>query len=132
MTKKRRRKRSGTSLLLLLAVVFPLTGADKKKVAQEPYALVGGTVFKESGFVLPGADVTLLPNPQPDKPAVKIKKMQARSDGRGEFVFRVPAGGMSYTVRASAKGFQSEEKSVTVQGEERLEVTFQLREESKQ
>ncbi len=132
MTKKKKRKRSGISLLLLLAAVFSLAGADKKKAAPEPYALVGGTVFKESGFVLPGVDLTLLPNPKADTPAVKIKKMQATSDSRGEFVFRVPAASMSYTVRASARGFQSEEKSVTVQGEERVDVTFQLREESKQ
>ena len=130
MTKKRKR-RSGTSLLLLLAAVFSLTAADRKKAPPEPYALVGGTVFKESGFVLPGADVTLLPNPQPDTPAVKMKKMQATTDSRGEFVFRVPAAGMRYTLRASAKGFQSDEKSATVQGEERVDVTFQLREESK-
>jgi hypothetical protein len=38
---------------------------------------------------------------------------------------------MRYLVKASAKGFHSEEKPVTVQGEDRLDVTFQLHEESK-
>jgi hypothetical protein len=34
-------------------------------------------------------------------------------------------------VKASAKGFQSQEKSATVSGEERVDVTFQLQPESK-
>jgi hypothetical protein len=127
----KRRKRSGARIaLLLLACVLPAAGAKKKSVPQG-YALVAGTVFQESGYALANADVTLIPDPQPDSAAVKTKKIQAVSDSRGEFVFRVPPASMRYIVRVAAKGFQSAEKPVAVQGEERVEVTFQLPPESR-
>jgi hypothetical protein len=75
--------------------------------------------------------VTLIPDPQPDSPPAKLKKMQTQSDSRGEFVFRVPSGPMAYTVKAAAKGFASQDKPAVVQGEERMEVTFRLQAQSK-
>jgi hypothetical protein len=42
-----------------------------------------------------------------------------------------PAAAASYTVTVAAKGYQGEQKSVTMQGEGRVDVTFMLREESK-
>ena len=130
----RRRKRSGASLagaaLLLLACMLPAAGA-KKKAVPEGYALVSGTVFQESGYALANAEVTLIPDPQPDSAALKLKKIQAVSDTRGEFVFRVPPASMHYIVRVAAKGFQSAEKPIAIQGEEHVEVTFQLPPESK-
>lgn len=127
----RRRKRAGTSWILLLAVMLPLAEAGKKKTAPEPYGLVAGTVFKETGFALPGAIVILIPNSAQGALQVKVKKIQGISDARGEFVLRVPAVAMRYTVKVAAKGYQDEEKTVTVQGEERVDVTFQLHQESK-
>lgn len=127
----KRKRRSGTSLvLLLLACVLPAEAA-KKKVVPQNYALVAGTVFQESGYALPNADVTLIPDPQPSNAPAKVKKLQVISDTRGEFVFRVPPGSMQYTVRVAAKGYQAAQKSVSVQGEERVDVTFQLQPESK-
>jgi hypothetical protein len=127
----KRRKKSGASLaLLLLASILPVAGA-KKKAVPEGYALVSGSVFQENGYALANADVTLIPDPQPDSAALKLKKIQAVSDARGEFVFRVPPASMRYIVRVAAKGFQNAEKPVDVQGEERVEVTFQLPPESK-
>jgi hypothetical protein len=117
-------------LALLLAVVLP-AAAGKKKVVPEPYGLVAGSVFRDSGYALPSAEITLVPNPPPNTPPVKMKKLQAVSDARGEFVFRVPAASMSYLVKVAAKGFHGEEKPVTIQGEERVDVTFMLHEESK-
>jgi hypothetical protein len=38
---------------------------------------------------------------------------------------------MHYTVRAAAKGYRDEEKSIDVEGEARIDVTFSLHEESK-
>ena len=38
------------------------------------------------------------------------KKLQAVSDARGEFAFRVPPGAATYVVKASLKGFQAAEK----------------------
>jgi len=130
----KRKRRSGTNLMalvaLLLACVLPAEAA-KKKAAPPSYALVAGTVFQESGYALPNAGVTLIPDPQGDNARAKVKKLEAISDARGEFAFRVPAGSMQYTVKVAAKGFQPAQKSVSVQGEERVDVTFQLQPESK-
>jgi hypothetical protein len=38
---------------------------------------------------------------------------------------------MHYVVKVAAKGYQGQQKSVAVQGEERADVTFQLQPESK-
>jgi Carboxypeptidase regulatory-like domain len=128
----KRKRKSGTSLivLLLLACVLPAEAA-KKKAGPLSYALVAGTVFQESGYALPNAGVTLIPDPQGDNARGKVKKLEAISDARGEFVFRVPPGSMQYTVKVAARGFQPAQKSVSVEGEERVDVTFQLQPESK-
>ena len=127
----KRKRRSGTSLVvLLLACLLPAEAAKKKAVPQS-YALVAGTVFQESGYALPNAGVTLIADPQSDNGHAKVKKLEAISNTRGEFVFRVPPGSMQYTVKVAAKGFQPARKSVSVQGEERVDVTFQLQPESK-
>ena len=58
--------------------------------------------------------------------------MQAVSDARGEFMFRVPPGPACTTPSSvAAKGYQSLRKSVAVEDQERVEVTFQLDRESK-
>jgi hypothetical protein len=132
MRKKRKKRRIGISLLFLLAAVIP-QGADAgdKKANAESYALVGGSVFQESGFALPNALITLTPEPQAGDSAAKAKKIQAISDARGEFVFRVQADAQRYTIRVAAKSYQTQEKSVKVEGEGRVDVTFQLQPESK-
>jgi len=129
--KKRSRKRIGTSLILFLAaVLFPAWAAGSK--AAQSYALVAGTVFQQSGYALPGAAVTLAPDPQPGVRLPKgLKKTHTTSNSRGEFVFRVPAGPMHYTLKAEANGFLSQEKSVEIQGEERADVAFQMQPRSK-
>jgi hypothetical protein len=132
MKRKKRRMTKLTSLICLLIAAIPPAAAGKKKAVPEAYSIVGGTVFREPGFALPQAEVTLIPNAQQDGLPVKVKKLSTVSDARGEFVFRVPAASMQYTVRVAAKGYHGEEKTVTVQGEERSDVTFQLHEESKQ
>ena len=123
-------RRIGNSVLLLVATIaLSAPGADKKKV--EPYGLVAGTVFRDPGFALRGAEVTVVPNPEQGQTPVKIKKLQGLSDARGEFAFRVPPIPMRYTIHVSAQGYHSEDKSVSIQGEERTEATFQLHPESK-
>jgi Carboxypeptidase regulatory-like domain len=131
--KKKRKRRIGASLVFALAMFTAVAGqAGEKKNNAEPYALVGGTVFQESGFALPNAVITLLPVPQGNGPAARHhKKQQTVSDARGEFVFRIPPGPMSYRVRATARGYASQDKPAAVQGEERVDVTFQLEPESK-
>jgi hypothetical protein len=128
---KRRRRKKRIISLLILAAAFALPGLGDKRKAAEPYVLLDGTVFRESGFALPNAEVVVVPDPAPDTPRQKVKKFEAVSDSRGEFAFRLPTTGMRYIVKVRAKGFRNEEKSVTVQGEDRLSVTFQLHEESK-
>lgn len=133
--KRKPRKRIGTSglrlsmlLAALLGVTFFPLAAAKKKPALDTYAIVSVSVFNDSGYALPDADLTLAPDGQPDKPT---KKMEAVSDARGEFVFHVPPGPMHYIVEVADKGYQSQRKSVSVENQERVEVTFQLERESK-
>ena len=127
----RRKRRSGTSLVLLLSACVFAAGAEKKKAAPQSYALVAGTVFQSRGFALPNAEITLIPDFQAGSAPVKAKKLQAISDGRGEFTFRVPPVPGQYLLKVTAEGFHPGEKPVSVQGEERVDVTFQLEPESK-
>ena len=105
-----------------------LSARDKK--ADEPYSIVGGTVFRDDGFALPGAEVVIAPK-LADGSQLKLKITRAISDDRGEFAFRVPGTAAQYKVKASAKGFKSEEKpaQITFEGE-RVDVTFLLEPES--
>jgi len=133
MKKKRKpRKRIGTSLplvgALLLLALFPLAAAPKKKPVLETYALLSGSVFNDRGLALPDADVTIAPEAAQ---TTKTKPLEAVSDARGEFVVRVPPGPANYIVAVRAKGFQSQRKSVAINDQERVEVTFQLERESK-
>lgn len=113
--------------LLLLVLGTGLHAADKKPPS---YAVIGGTVFQENGFSLPGAAVSLslvAPNPvtanlKEGSLLRKFKKMDAISDARGEFAFRVSAVAAHYLVKASAKGFQPALHEVEVSGEQFAEV----------
>jgi Carboxypeptidase regulatory-like domain len=128
--KRKPRKRIGISSILcaglLLAALVPGAARAKKKPALDTYAIVSGTVFDEGGYALPDVDVTLTSGAQP-----KSKPMDAVSSARGEFTFRVPPGPAHYQVTAQSKGYQSQTKSVAVQDQERVEVTFQLARQSK-
>jgi hypothetical protein len=128
--KRKKMRRIGSSALLGLLLCLPWTAhADKKhkeKAAAEPYAVLGGTVFRENGYALPGADVAISPDPQPGQTPVKIQYPRAMSDSRGEFAFRVPASAMRYTVKASAKGYEPMKKSADIDGEVRIDVTLIL------
>jgi Carboxypeptidase regulatory-like domain len=132
--KRKPRKRSGTNrtALGLLAVVcvalsfLQLEAAPKKKPVSDTYAVVSGSVFDGSGYALPDANVVLAFDAQP-----KAKPLEGVSDARGEFVFRVPPGPAHYTVTVEAKGHQAQRKTVSVEDQERVEVTFQLEKQSK-
>ena len=118
------RPRKHKLVAVLLGCSLLLAAADRNDA---PHAVVAGTVFRENGFSLPGATVILAVKDAPKK----AKKLQAVSDGRGEFAFRVPPGAATYVVRASLKGFQSVEKEASVSSDERVEVTLVLPAESK-
>ena len=122
--KRRKRKRIGAKALVLAVSVFAIfAGASQK--ASDSYAVVAGTVFRNTGFSLQGAEVTLHATTLP--PGVrKFKALKLISDGRGEFAFRVPAGKAVYTITVKADGYQTVEKSVSVNADERADVYFEL------
>lgn len=90
---------------------------------------MGGTVFRESGLALPGAEVTLAADAE-NAGQKKGKPQKQITDARGEFAFRVPSEPRRYTVTATAKHFQSREKTIAIQGYERTDVTLTLPESS--
>lgn len=80
------RTRPGSKLAAALCgCALLLAGAARAQRNNDaPHAVVAGAVFRENGFSLPGATVTLAM-----KDAPKGKKLQSVSDARGEFAFRV-------------------------------------------
>ena len=133
--KKRRTKtkRNGSKLVTVVFATLLALGCvlAKDKKSQEPYSIVGGTVFRDPGFALPGAEVTITPK-LADGSQIKLKITHVISDDRGEFAFRVPPTAAKYTVKATARGFRSDEKITQVDFEgERVDVTFLLEPESK-
>ncbi len=142
MRKKRKRTRTGSRLAsasrsLIVAALFAAcalsfvpaaAGKDRKPPAS--YAVIAGTVFRDSGLSLPGAEVELTAVSQAEG-AHKFKKAKAVSDQRGEFAFRVPPVAGDYKVAVKAAGYQAQEKPVSVAGEVRMDVFFRLEPASK-
>ncbi|MEO8051147.1 MAG: carboxypeptidase-like regulatory domain-containing protein [Acidobacteriota bacterium] len=119
--------KTGSKFVIGLLCALLVCAAAKPPLKDDaPHAVVAGTVFRENGFSLPGATVTLAV-----KDAPKVKKLQVVSDGRGEFAFRVPPEAATFVVGAAMKGFQYVEKEASVSGEVRIEVTLTLPAESK-
>jgi hypothetical protein len=129
---KRKSKRPGSAAWLTLAVMagllLPAAAAEPSAQSESrlrQYALIAGTVFTDTGLALRGASVQLIPGPQESRKN-KTRKMEAVSDSRGEFAFRVPATAGRYTVKVRRDGFEPQEKTVNVTGDERIDVSFQL------
>jgi hypothetical protein len=123
------------SALIFLALTFSiLPAALKKKPASDTYAIVSGSVFDDHGYALPDANVSLAPgaaSSSATKSNDKVKPLETVTSPRGEFTFHVPAGPAQYVVSVQAKGYQRLQKTVMVQDQERVEVTFQLDPQSK-
>ncbi|MBK5291946.1 MAG: carboxypeptidase regulatory-like domain-containing protein [Acidobacteriia bacterium] len=107
-------------LLVCLFLAMPLAEAKEKKT--EAKTLLSGSVFREPGFALRGASVVV----SSTESGKKKQEWKTLTDARGEFVLRVAAGPASYNVVVSAVGFQSEQKPVTLAGEENAELSFLL------
>jgi hypothetical protein len=117
-------------VLSLLAAGWQVAAGNKKP--PEEYSVVGGTVFRDPGFAVRGAEVSLQPDPEtPEQRAVKVKPMKILSDARGEFAFRVPPVAMRYKLAVTFKGYQAQEKTVSITAGERSDATFMLQAESK-
>jgi hypothetical protein len=115
-----------TVLFLAVASAVLIQAGDKKKPA-EPETVIAGSVFRNPGYALPEATVTLALRGDP-----KHKKLaQQETTFRGEFAFHVPSNTAVYVVKASAKGYRSEEKEASVTGPDRVDLTFTLEPETK-
>lgn len=126
--------RATPSVLVLLLAFGTGTGWSRgAKDGKQTYGgIVAGTVFRNPGFAVPGARVTLTESLQPGDASSWMKKpLKTECNERGEFAFRVPAIEMHYTVSATAKGLATSQKKAEVRGEERVDVTFLLDPESK-
>jgi hypothetical protein len=118
--------RSIKTFLQLTVCALLLTAGDKKK-SNEPDTVIAGTVFRDPGYALPEATVTLIRRDDP-----KQKKLaEMTTNFRGEFLIHVPATPAVYVVKASAKGLHAEQKEATVTGLDRVELMFTLEAEKK-
>ncbi len=109
----------------LLFFALCTLGGDKKP-PPEP-SIVAGTVFRDPGFAMANAEVTLTVKTPPQ--GVKTPKQQkTTSNFRGEYSFRVPAAKAEYVVSVKASGFVPEEKPAIVGDDpERLEIYVTLK-----
>jgi hypothetical protein len=132
-TTRMKTKTSGNSRLwiarLLLAVCFTSPALAEKKNRQKedgressPYALVAGTIYRPPGFALGGANVTITTEP----PVKGSKPIKVVTDSRGEFAVRLPTSPSKYRVDIIKEGFKAEQRTVSVQGEERLDLSIVL------
>ena len=110
-------KNKFAQLFLCLALVGLASGQKKA----EPYALIHGSVFLESGRSQPGAKVVLTSKAKPDN-----KIQEQISSSQGEFAFRVPPGPASYFLTATLKGFEPATKEVEISGQEQINKTLLL------
>jgi len=112
--------------LLGSGVAPEAVAAEKKAKADEPFGVIAGTVFRETGFSFAGVEIVVVW----ELDGKKKKEWKGRSDARGEFAFRVPAGAGRYTVRVKAEGHAPEERVVEIGIDERRELSIRLQTET--
>ena len=106
-----------------LSLLAGIAWGAGEKGSQKAYALISGTVFRDSGLSLRGAELQLAPDGVTAK-SLKVKRIQTYSDARGEFAIRVPALAGRYTLIVKARGYQTQERPVAVWGEEQIPLVF--------
>jgi hypothetical protein len=74
---------------------------------------------------LAGAQVVVAPE-QPEASGVKLKRTEAVTNGRGEWAIRVPSVPAKWRVDVKTNGYRPEQRSVSVEGEQRLELSIIL------
>ena len=125
MKMKTTKRTTKSSLAILFACLAFGSVVQTQKVQaqkkQEPYAIVSGSVFLDSGVAQAGAKVVLSPRDQPGK-----KFQEQTSSPRGEFSFRVPPGPTLYVLTATMKGFEPASKEVEIVAQEQIHKTLLL------
>jgi len=97
---------------------------EKRKEASEPFALIAGTVYRPPGFALSGVAVVVAPETESNND--KLKKAETVTNTRGEFAVRVPPVPAKWRVDVKMNGYRPEQKSVSVEGEQRVDLSFIL------
>jgi hypothetical protein len=97
-------------------------GALAANRPQQAYSVIVGTVWTADDHPAPGVIVRIRRADQP-KP-----RWELRSDARGEFVQRLPAGSADYLVWAEVKGHPAAETRVHIDNDERQDIGLHLRE----
>lgn len=120
---------SGARLALVLSLFAVQAFAGDQKPRAEP-SVVAGTVFRDPGFALPNAEVTLTVKTPPQ--GVKVPKRQTViSNFRGEYSFRVPAAKAEYVISVKARGLVAETRPAVLGDDpERLEIYLTLKPEA--
>jgi len=116
-----RTTKSSLAILFACLAFGSVVQAQKKSTKQEPYAIVSGSVFLDSGVAQGGAKVVLSPKDQPGK-----KLQEQSSSPRGEFSFRVPPGPSFYILTATMKGFETASKEVEIVAQEQIHKSLLL------
>lgn len=112
--------------LFVLSLCPTLLAKDKKREKERKskaadYALVKGSVFREDGFSVRGVRVVCR-RANESKP-----RWEAVTGEAGEFAFRLPIGKMQYVISTGAEGFESVPKTVTIENEERQDISLILK-----
>jgi hypothetical protein len=132
--KKMTTRRIGSSVIpgfLLLFGLFTVPGSARKKEKEKekdkpaPHALIAGTTFRPPGFALPGSRVRIEPR-SAESGGVRLKPAESVTDSRGEFAVRVPVVPMEWTVHVHADGYHPQARTVSVDGEQRVDLSFVL------
>jgi hypothetical protein len=118
MRRKNATGKQRTALAVLLAALLaaPVATGDEARTAA-----IAGTVYRDTGFALRGAQVVVTGVQEG-----KRKEWKSAANWRGEFLVRVPAGPADYNVSVKASGYRRWEKPVTVGADERIELSVIL------
>lgn len=125
-----RKTTTGARRGFLLAIAGFAVGASASAAGGAGQAVIAGTVFRDPGFALPRAEVTVTQAESPGNPQKKkAKPRKTLTDGRGEFAVYVPAEKGSYVVSVKAEGLESQQKTIDIAGGpgERVDVYLTLK-----
>ena len=100
---------------------FKVPRAIEMSREREPFGLIRGATLDSSGYSLQNVQITI-----ERTDGKNFKKIEKTSTDGGEFAFRVPAEKGTYRLTASADGFTTVSKEVTMDGDEIRQVVLQL------